>query len=79
MKCDKLLKKEVEMVEKIKKDELWLEGERRNHFVPEDDKMVAQKVNEIITEHVVDIEHEAAHWCLLNCEKKCDKCLLCGK
>ena len=48
-----IISAEIPIVNKIIDDECWYEGERRNMYVPRDDK--------IVQEHVIDIIIHTGH------------------
>lgn len=46
--CDPILFRELPVIQKIIHDELWLEGERRGCRVPPDDRVVRDRVCDIV-------------------------------
>ena len=77
-KCDKFLKEELAIVKKIKNDEIWYEGERLNHPITENDANVLNRVNQIISEHLSDIEQDALNHCFKS-QEECHDCIECKK
>jgi hypothetical protein len=58
-KAAEIIKAEIPIIEKIIRDETWLEGERRHSPVSSDDPAVLKKVCSIIDEKAPEIVAEA--------------------
>jgi hypothetical protein len=58
-KAAEIIKAEIPIIEKIIRDETWLEGERRGAPVNSDDPLVLKKVCSIIEEKAPQIVAEA--------------------
>lgn len=74
--CQKLLAEEREVVKKIQRDEVWIEGVRRHCPVSEQDIVVKSKINTIISDHLSDIENEALKHCYDENNPECKECVV---
>ena len=76
-KCSKLIQEEVTLIKKIQKDEAWLEGERRNAYVDLNDNVVKEKIDNLLSSHIKEIEVEALRHCYKDDDEDCRKCKEC--
>jgi len=75
--CCKILEEEVRIIKKIQQDETWLEGERRHCEVSPEDQKVKERAEQVILEHLQDIEREALYHCYDENNKDCQVCKRC--
>lgn len=78
-KCCKILDEEIKIIKKIQSDEIWLEGERRHCEVSKEDSKVKEKTEQVIMEHLQEIEEEALSHCYVENNEDCKKCKICIK